>query len=210
MSIIIHINEKKGDMKYNPELLEGLIIERRNVRSFEKKSIPNNLVEKIIEMGIWAPNHRMTEPWNFVVLDQESAERLEIAKKIESFIIDNSANPNISNIAKSAKKAGDEFRGCPVIIYVFSEEGKNSEETLENYSSTSISIQNMSLYAWSLKIGIGWSTGKPTKIKDLKNILGVPESSTTVGCLYMGYIEPETEIIKKPRTNHLEKIDWKK
>jgi nitroreductase len=167
-------------------------------------------VEKIIEMGIWAPNHRMTEPWKFVVLDQESAERIEIAKKIESFIIDNSINPNVSNVTKSAKRGGDEFRNCPVIIYVFSEEGKNSEETLENYSSTSISIQNMSLYAWSLKIGIGWSTGKPTKVKDLKNILGVPETSTTVGCLYMGYIENKSDIIKKSRTNYKNKTIWKK
>jgi hypothetical protein len=67
----------------------------------------------------------------------------------------------------------------------------------------------MCLYAWTKGIGVGWSTGKPTKVTNLYKILDVSRSSKIVGCLYIGYIENKSDIIKKSRKNHLEKTIWK-
>ena len=191
-------------MKKN-EIIENIIKERRNVRAFKNKAIQKKIISKIIEMGIWAPNHRMTEPWKFIIIQKNSEKRLLISKKIEKYIKENSNNSNPETIQKIADKARVEFESCPLIMYVCSSTGKNEEETLENYSSTSIAIQNMGLYSWTLGIGIGWSTGKPIKVKGLKKILEVPGSSIIAGCLYMGYIENKSVIIKKSRTNHLKK-----
>ncbi len=192
----------------NNEIIEKIIKERRNVRTFSNKKVSKKIASKIIEMGIWAPNHRMTEPWRFTVIQKKSQKRLLISKKIETYIKQNSNNSNSETIQKIADKAKTEFEACPLIIYVSSLAGRSEEETLENYSSTSIAIQNMSLYAWSLGIGIGWSTGKPTKVKGLKKIIEAPNSSIIAGCLYMGYIEKKSVIIKKSRTNHLKKTIW--
>ncbi|MQG04500.1 MAG: hypothetical protein FI674_01965 [SAR202 cluster bacterium] len=201
---------KKGlvTMKSN-EIIEKIIKERRNVRAFKNKTIPKKVISKIIEMGIWAPNHRMTEPWKFIIIQKNSEKRLSISKKIEKYIKENSSNNNSKTVQKIADKARAEFESCPVIMYVCSSAGKNEEETLENYSSTSIAIQNMALYSWAVGVGIGWSTGKPIKVKGLKKILEVPDSSIIAGCLYMGYIENKSVIIKKSRTNHLKKTIWK-
>ena len=195
-------------MKSN-EIIEKIIKERRNVRAFKNKTIPKKVISKIIEMGIWAPNHRMTEPWKFIIIQKNSEKRLLISKKIEKYIKENSSNNNSETVQKIADKAKAEFESCPVIMYVCSSVGKNEEETLENYSSTSIAIQNMALYSWAVGVGIGWSTGKPIKVKGLKKMLEVPDSSIIAGCLYMGYIENKSVIIKKSRTNHLKKTIWK-
>jgi nitroreductase len=192
----------------NNEIIEKIIKERRNVRTFSNKKVSKKITSKIIEMGIWAPNHRMTEPWRFRVIQKNSEKRLLISKKIEKYIKKNSNNSNSETVQKIADKVKTEFEACPLIIYVSSLVGKSEEETLENYSSTSIAIQNMSLYAWSVGIGIGWSTGKPIKVKELKKIIEVPNSSIIAGCLYMGYIEKKSVIIKKSRTNHLKKTIW--
>ena len=193
----------------NNEIIEKIIKERRNIRAFSNQKVSKKVTSKIIEMGIWAPNHRMTEPWKFTVIQKNSEKRLLISKKIENYIKENSNNNNPETVQKIADKAKTEFESCPLIIYVSSSPGKNEEETLENYSSTSIAIQNMSLYAWSLGIGIGWSTGKPIKVKGLRKIIEAPNSSIIAGCLYMGYIQKKSVIIKKSRTNHLKKTIWK-
>ena len=191
------------------DYLEELIKERRNTKFFKNKLIDKQLLLKVIEMGIWAPNHRMTEPWTFVVVSKGSEERKKIGNQIEKLANTLALNKNKETVKKSAKKARMDFTNCPCIVYVFSKTGKNEEETTENFSSVSISIQNMSLYAWSLGIGIGWSTGKTVKVSNLYNILRVPKSSKIVGCLSMGYIIKKPEILPTRRSSHLDKIIWK-
>ena len=124
----------------NNEIIEKIIKERRNVRTFSNKKVSKKIASKIIEMGIWAPNHRMTEPWRFTVIQKKSQKRLLISKKIEKYIKKNSNNSNSQTVQKIADKAKAEFESCPLIIYVSSLAGKSEEETLENYSSTSIAI----------------------------------------------------------------------
>ena len=59
----------------NNEIIEKIIKERRNVRAFSNKKVSKKVTSKIIEMGIWAPNHRMTEPWKFTVIQKNSEKR---------------------------------------------------------------------------------------------------------------------------------------
>ena len=45
--------------------VENLIKSRRDTKNFLSKKISKKNISKILEMGIWSPNHRMTEPWTF-------------------------------------------------------------------------------------------------------------------------------------------------
>ena len=36
-------------------------------------------------------------------------------------------------------------------------------------------------------LGVGWSTGKPTRHPGLAELLGAEQSAKIVGCLYIGY-----------------------
>ncbi len=189
--------------------VENLIKSRRDTKNFLSRRISKKNISKILEMGIWSPNHRMTEPWMFVPIEKNSPTRKRIGKDIKKYVLDNSKNLNKKTTSQSAAISKEDFEKCPYIIYVFSKKGRNKEETLENYASTSISVQNMSLYAWSLGIGVHWSTGKPCKIQGLCKKLEVDETCTTVGCLYLGYIKSKKNIITKPRSNINEKTVWK-
>ncbi len=51
----------------------------RNRRSVGKmtREVPDRaLIERILEAGTWAPNHHMTEPWRFFVLQGDARHRL--------------------------------------------------------------------------------------------------------------------------------------
>jgi len=188
--------------------VENLIKSRRDTKNFLSKKISKKSISKILEMGVWSPNHRMTEPWTFVPLEKNSPTRKKIANDIEKYVLQNSKNSNKKTTSQSAFKSKEDFENCPYIVYVFSKKGRNKEETLENYASTSISVQNMSLYAWSTGIGIHWSTGKPCKVEGLYSRLNIDQTFILVGCLYMGYIKSKNKLSAKPRASFEEKTIW--
>ncbi len=61
-----------------------IIQERRSVRAYEDKQVPEELVREIIKAGVWAPNGMGTEPLRFVVISDRKALKKysDLAKKI--------------------------------------------------------------------------------------------------------------------------------
>ena len=54
-----------------------VIKKRRSVRSFESRSVPKEIIEKIIDAGNWAPTGHNLQRWRFVVVEeQEFRQRL--------------------------------------------------------------------------------------------------------------------------------------
>jgi nitroreductase len=48
--------------------LAELIRTRRTVGAFTAQPIPADLIMTLLETAVWAPNHRLTEPWRFVMM----------------------------------------------------------------------------------------------------------------------------------------------
>ena len=71
-------------------------------------------------MGVWSPNHRMTEPWTFVPIEKDSSTRKKIADDIRKYVLENSKNSNKKTTSQSAFKSKEDFEKCPYIVYVFS------------------------------------------------------------------------------------------
>ena len=61
------------------------------------------------------------------------------------------------------------------------------EITEENYAAVCCAIQNMQLVAESLGLGVGWSTGRISKIKSLNELFRVHDDLKMVGVLTVGY-----------------------
>src|SRR5260370_17775246 len=51
-----------------PEALKG----RRSIREFTGPKVPPTDVEAMIDAGVAAPNHRLTQPWRFYVLGPQA------------------------------------------------------------------------------------------------------------------------------------------
>src|SRR5688500_4579376 len=41
---------------------------RRDIETFAPDTPPRDVVARLIDAAIWAPNHRLTEPWRFAVI----------------------------------------------------------------------------------------------------------------------------------------------
>ena len=115
---------------------------RRNTKSFTEEKVKKSDIELILESGVWAPNHRNTEPWRFVVIDKSSELKKEISKSMIS-LQEESSNTKLSddqktNISLSVAKS-------PCFIFVFTTIGDTPEITEENYGAVCCAIQNMQL-----------------------------------------------------------------
>jgi len=52
---------------------------RRSVRRFKRQPVPDDLINMIIESGIWAPSAGNLQPWEFVIVKDEDL-KLRLAK----------------------------------------------------------------------------------------------------------------------------------
>jgi len=57
------------------ELVE-LIKSRRSIGALDEKDVPDEVVKELLDIAVWAPNHKKTEPWKFRVIKGEGRVKL--------------------------------------------------------------------------------------------------------------------------------------
>lgn len=146
----------------NPEEFLAFLKERRSIRSYLDKVIPDNEVEMILEAGRWAPSASNKQPWEFIVIKNKEILR-EISKK--AFY-------------------GRHIKRAPLAIAIV---GKIKENPNYYTQDTSFASMNMMLMAWRLGIGTCW-TGALER-EAVKEMLGLDEGDYLLTILPMGYIK---------------------
>jgi nitroreductase len=160
---------------------------RRSVGIVKPDPVPRELVEKVLESAVHAPNHKITEPWRFHVFSGKgrgefARARAELARlqaeaegEEEEFVA--------GRISRERKKA---FR-APVVIAVISGAGRDEVETLENYAACAAAVQNMQLTAHSLGLATIWRTGPVAYHPYMRDFFGLEDGDNIVAYLYLGY-----------------------
>ena len=182
------------------ELLQT-IKNRRNTKQLLDKEVDKSHINLILESAIWAPNHRSTEPWRFVVISKSSPIKKNISNGLINLQEDNQKKLN----DKQKKEIVLGVERTPFYIFVFTEISENPVISEENYGAVCCAIQNMQLTATAIGLGVGWSTGKISKIYNLNNILGVDPSLKIVGVLSIGY---PSSVAKKTRKDYSSLTKW--
>ncbi|MDA0676846.1 MAG: nitroreductase [Chloroflexi bacterium] len=177
-------------------LLQRLIKGRRTIRDFTPDPVEDGVIAEIIDTAVWAPNHRSTEPWRFVVLRKGGEKRPEVANMVHDWTLANTLNPN--RAAASAADAKKEILNAPALVYVFALPGTNAEVSEENYAATACAVQNLLLGAQARGLAVGWSTGRTCKPENVREVLGVDAAWKIVGCLFIGYPAVSPEGQRKP------------
>lgn len=183
------------------EIVSNVIENRRSIfpASYNQQEIPKEVIEQILASANYAPTHKLTQPWRFVVIKGAAKDRLgmrlgEIYKEIipaEKFL-----QKKLDSIPLKVNQAN-----CIIAINVqFS--GKISE--WEEIAAVSCAVQNMSLIAETLAVGAYWSS--PPLIAELGGFLNLAENEKCLGLFYMGYHEEEPRAAN--RTPIAEKVKW--
>ena len=179
---------------------------RRSVGRVKQDPVPRELVEKILESAVHAPNHKITEPWRFHVFTGKgrgdlARARAELAK-IQAEAEGEEEELGAGRISRERKKA---FR-APVVIAVISRGGRDEVETLENYAACAAAVQNMQLTAHALGLATIWRTGAQAYHSYMRDFFGLEEGDKIVAYLYLGY--PDMEERPRRRESASSKTVW--
>ncbi len=163
------------------------ILSRRSVGIVKQDPVPRELVEKILESAVHAPNHKITEPWRFHVFSGKgrgefARARAELAR-LQAEAEGEEEEFAAGRISRERKKA---FR-APVVITVISGAGRDEVETLENYAACAAAVQNMQLTAHSLGLATIWRTGVQAYHPYMRDFFGLKDGDKIVAYLYLGY-----------------------
>ncbi len=149
-------------MMIEPNILLSFLKERRSIRNYQDKEIPDDEIEMILEAGRWTPSASNKQPWRFIVIKNKSV---------------------LQNISKTAIY-GRFVRKAPLAIAIV---GKIQENPNWYVQDTPLASMSMMLMAWSLKIGTCW-VGSMDRVK-AKQLLGLSKDDFLLTILPMGYIK---------------------
>ena len=179
---------------------------RQSVGRVRQDPVPDNLVGRILESAVHAPNHRITEPWRFHVFTGQGRGELARARAETARLMAEAEGEHeemaAGRISRERKKA---FR-APVIITVISAAGRDEVETLENYAACAAAVQNMQLTAHSLGLAIIWRTGPVAYHEHMRRYFSLEDGDGIVAYLYLGY--PDMGERPRRRSPAAEKTVW--
>lgn len=159
---------------------------RRSIFQFKPEPVPDVLLEQILEFGVWAPNHRMTEPWRFTVLGEATRQRL--AEYYGELQI-KKAPPDADDALRALLRSSGikKFLAKPTIVAISCLQDGDEQQKHEDVAATYCAIQNIQLAAWAEGIGMQLSTNGLIADPRTYQTLGIdPAQETVLGFLYMG------------------------
>ena len=140
------------------------IYNRRSIRKYQSKMIPEQDIPDIIESGMKAPSSKNRQPWKYIIV--QGKEKEEMLNVFRGGIIreetGNALLPQSRKYIAGAKYTVEILEQTPVVVFAINPLGKGvlSDLTPEeriyeicNIQSISASIQNMLLAATEKGIG---------------------------------------------------------
>ena len=167
---------------------------RRMSWRFKDEPVQREAVERMLDTAVWAPNHRLTEPWRFFVLEKGSEGRRKVADLAYQFSLQQNNNPS------RAESAQGEILEPPVVIYVYCVPGPSEEVTRENYAAVCCAAHNISLAGLSEGLAVTWETGGSTRDPNLREALGAEENWMLAVMLSIGVPAEPSKSVRTPAT----------
>ena len=161
------------------------INQRTSVRRFRSDPVAREVVERLLDCAVRAPNHKLTEPWRFTVLTGRAKERLaEIRARHR---LKRYSDPAAPEALAAADKVRRESGETPVYIVAMAAVNPDEITREEDYAATMMAIANLMIAAESLGLGTYLKSGGVMRDPELMELAGVATGFRVVGLISLGY-----------------------
>jgi nitroreductase len=179
------------------------IRERRSIARMKPDPVRRDLVTRLLDAAVWSPNHRVTEPWQFFVLEGESKQRFAEIRR--DFRRKQLPNPDAAEVQPALDKVYRDTVETPLIIAVTSHLAEEPETREEDIWATYGTAYAFMLGAWAEGLGTYFRTGAVRDDPRLRQLLSLPENRRIIGLIYAGY---PADVPARRRTPAAEKTVW--
>lgn len=167
------------------------IVGRRTIHEFRTDAVPDeSIIIKAIDAARWAPNHHLTEPWQFYMPGQETIKKIiELNTEIVAAKIGTEA----------AAKKKQRWLRTPGWLVVSCDRSADELKMKEDYAACCCLMQNFMLYLWEQDIGVKWSTGDVIRDERFYDLLWIdPDAEEVIGIFWYGYPQEVPVTVRKP------------
>ncbi len=163
------------------------IFERRSIRRFIKKQIPEDILRSVLEAGMYAPSAGNEQPWEFMVIRSR--------KLLEQLC---SAHPHAKALLS-----------CDTAVVVCGDLSQQKYSVQYWVLDCALAGQNIMLQAQEFGVGSVWLGVYPCEYRteNIAHILGLPQGIIPLCIIALGY---PAETAEKPDRYQKEKIHWDK
>jgi nitroreductase len=137
---------------------------RRSVRKFTTDAVDDQTLDRIIEMGTWAPSGLNNQPWKFVIVRDREL-RIQLSRETKYAHI---------------------IKGAPVCIAVFLD-NEQTYNRVKDIQAMGACIQNMLLAIHHMGLGAVWLGEILNNREAVEKILDVPESCELMAVVALGH-----------------------
>jgi nitroreductase len=146
---------------------------RRTHKAFGPDPVPDDVIDELIELARWAPNHHLTSPWRFRVLGPESRAALKRA-----------AGP----------EAASKLDRAPTLIAVSSLRSEDAVTEEENLCATACAAYIVLLAAHARGLAGYWRTPEVLRTPEGRAALGIIGSDERfVALIHLGEARQERQ-----------------
>ena len=177
------------------------IYNRHSQKQVKQDAVPREMIEKLLDAAVQAPNHYKVRPWRFVVLTKEARNRLG----------DVMAASQMDRHPEFPQEAFDKARAtplqAPVVIAVGVDKPAEPKVLeIENICAAATACQNLLLAAHALGLGAKWRTGEWARDPKVKEFLSFEADQHIIAFIYIGF--PEFIVEHSPRPSFEDRTVW--
>jgi nitroreductase len=157
--------------------VETAIRTRRTHKAFAPEPLPRQLLQELLELASWAPNHNLTVPWRFRVVGPASLARLKEA-----------AGP----------EGAAKLDRCPTLVVVSAVLGDDPVQNEEDLHATAVASYIVLLAAHARGLAGYWRTPGLLRDEEGRAAVGLPDEERFVGLLHLGHPRQERPAPERP------------
>jgi nitroreductase len=190
----------------NTEQLNELIHQRRSVfpEDYTGERVDDAIVKQMLENARWAPSHKLTQPWRFIVFTGDGLRALATAQS--DLYKDVTLNDGTFKEANYEKLLTKPLMSSHIIVVVMRRDEKRSVPEIEEAGAVFCAVQNMYLTASAYGVGCYLSTGGITYFAKSKELFGLEDNDRLIGFFHVGI--PKRKYVEGKRKPVSEISEW--
>lgn len=169
------------------------IYHRHSQKKVKPDAVPREMIEKLLDAAVQAPNHYKVRPWRFVVLTGDA--RAKLGEVMAASLMNR--QPDFPREAFDKARATP-FQAPVVIAVGVDKPAEPKVLEIENVCAASTACQNLLLAAHAMGLGAKWRTGEWARDAKVKEFLGFEPDQHIIAFIYVGYPEFVTEYPPRP------------
>jgi nitroreductase len=163
--------------------VEEAIRSRRTVKAFGAEPVDREVLDELLELARWAPNHHLTNPWRFRVLGPGSLERLKTAVG-ELAAVEAPPGADADDLARAAAA---KLERAPTLVVCSVKHSHDPVQDEEDRHAASIAAYIVLLAAHARGLAGYWRTPAVLRTEAGAVAVGIPPNERFVGLLHLGH-----------------------